>query len=94
MHYRTGVLFVIMNNGRYAIMDQLGQRQGFSRLPWPKLDHIDIAQLGAAFGAEVAKVASHGELTTVLDRVVPGLAALDHPVLLDVTIETSENLAL
>ncbi len=42
-HYRVGVLFVILSNGGYAIMDRLAERQG-REPPWPSFD-VDVAAL-------------------------------------------------
>ncbi len=47
-HYRVGVLFVILSNGGYAIMDRLAERHGAAG-PWPSFD-IDIAWYGASAG--------------------------------------------
>jgi thiamine pyrophosphate-dependent acetolactate synthase large subunit-like protein len=42
-HYKVGVLFVILSNGGYAIMDRLAERQG-GVAPWPSFD-VDVAAL-------------------------------------------------
>jgi benzoylformate decarboxylase len=83
-HYRVGVLFVILANGGYAIMDRLAERHGAAG-PWPGFD-VDIAALARAQGCEARRIAEHDDLVETLDQVVPELATREEPVLLDVAI--------
>jgi benzoylformate decarboxylase len=41
-HYRVGVLFVILSNGGYAIMDRLAERHD-DEGPWPGFGDVEIA---------------------------------------------------
>ncbi len=84
-HYKVGVLFVILSNGGYAIMDRLAERAG-GEAPWPSFDDVDIAGLARAFGCESQKIVTHDELLAGLDEVVPDLASRSEPLLLDVAI--------
>ena len=84
-YYKVGVLFVILSNGGYAIMDRLAERAG-GEAPWPQFADVDIAGLARAFGCESRKIGTHDELLAALDEVVPGLAARSEPLLLDVAI--------
>ena len=84
-HYRVGVLFVILSNGGYAIMDRLAERAG-GDAPWPQFADVDVAALARAFGCDARKIGTHDELLAALDEVVPGLAARSEPLLLDVAI--------
>jgi benzoylformate decarboxylase len=83
-HYRAGVLFVILSNGGYAIMDRLAERVE-REPPWPSFD-VDVAALARAFGCPARRISTHEELVTELDEIVPTLASRDEPVLLDVVI--------
>jgi benzoylformate decarboxylase len=83
-HYRVGVLFVILSNGGYAIMDRLAERHG-SAGPWPGFD-VDIAALAEAQGCEGRRISEHEDLVETLDEVVPELATREEPLLLDVAI--------
>jgi benzoylformate decarboxylase len=83
-HYRVGVLFVILSNGGYAIMDRLAERHG-SAGPWPGFD-VDIAALAQAQGCEGRRISEHEDLVETLDEVVPELATREEPLLLDVAI--------
>jgi benzoylformate decarboxylase len=83
--YRAGVLFVILSNGGYKIMDLLAEQSGGSA-PWPGFS-IDIAGLARALGCPARTVREHAELLEVLDEVLPGLAGRSEPLLLEVAIE-------
>ena len=83
-HYRAGVLFVILSNGGYAIMDRLAERVE-REPPWPSFD-VDVAALARAFGCAARRISTHEELVAELDEIVPTLRSRDEPVLLDVAI--------
>ena len=87
VQYRVGVLFVIMDNGGYAIMDRLAEHYGYSAAVWPSFNSIDICKLAESFGCTAHKVTSHQELDEILDKIIPQLESLDHPILLDVIVE-------
>ena len=90
-HYRVGVLFVILSNGGYAIMDRLAERQG-GEPPWPSFD-VDVAALARAFGCPAERITTHAELVRALDDVVPTLAERTEPLLLDVVIAPTQAFA-
>lgn len=90
-YYQVGVLFVILSNGGYAIMDRLAERQGLEA-PWPGFE-VDIAGLALAQGVEARRISEHDELLGVLDDVVPGLASRRTPLLLDVVIAPTATFA-
>lgn len=85
-HYRVGVLFVILHNGGYAVMDRLASLQGGSG-PWPGFDEIDPATIARGFGCPARTITSHDELVRVLDEVIPTLGERTEPLLLDVHVE-------
>jgi benzoylformate decarboxylase len=91
-HYRVGVLFVILSNGGYAIMDRLAERHGEAG-PWPGFGEVDVAAIARGFGCPARTIATHDELTAALDEVVPALASRDEPLLLDVAIAPTETFA-
>jgi len=90
-HYRAGVLFVILSNGGYAIMDRLAEQHGGSA-PWPGFG-IDVAGLARAFGCASRTVAAHDDLLDVLDEVVPDLVQREEPLLLEVAVAPDETFA-
>jgi benzoylformate decarboxylase len=78
-HYGVGVLVLVMDNGRYAIMDRLAAEAG-GKAPWPGFAEVDVAGLATALGCPARRVATRGELVELLDEVVPGLADRDTPL--------------
>jgi benzoylformate decarboxylase len=88
-HYGVGVLFVILSNGGYAIMDRLAERVERAP-PWPSFD-VDVSALARAFGCEARRVTAHDELVPALDEIVPTLASRREPVLLDVVVEPTQR---
>jgi benzoylformate decarboxylase len=90
-HYRSGVLFVILANGGYAIMDRLAEQEG-GTAPWPSFA-IDVAALARAFGCAARTVTTYDELAGVLDEVVPSLVRRGEPLLVEVAVAPDETFA-
>jgi benzoylformate decarboxylase len=84
--YGVGVLFIVLSNGRYAIMDRLAERHE-KDAPWPHFEEIRLSTIAAGLGCPARRIEDHGELLTVLDEVVPGLAGRTEPLVLDVAVE-------
>lgn len=89
--YGAGVLFVVLANGRYAIMDRLAERSGQAG-PWPAFEEVDVAALAEGLGCPAVRIEDHVGLLRVLDEVLPGLADRDQPLLLDVAIAPDPTL--
>ncbi|HWG24664.1 thiamine pyrophosphate-dependent enzyme [Actinospica sp.] len=85
--YECGALFIVLTNGRYAVMDQLAAEHG-GKPPWPGFAEIDIAALAGSLGCPSRRITTHAELLAVLDEVIPTLAARNDPLLLDVRVST------
>jgi benzoylformate decarboxylase len=83
--YGAGVLFVVLSNGRYAIMDRLAERTGEGG-PWPAFEDVRVAALAEGLGCPAVRVENHSALLQVLDEVLPSLAGRDQPLVLDVAI--------
>ncbi|MGZ8692963.1 MAG: thiamine pyrophosphate-dependent enzyme, partial [Gaiellaceae bacterium] len=86
------VLYVILSNGGYAIMDRLAERSGYTG-PWPGFGEIEIAALARGFCCPARRVTTHDELLAALDEVIPTLAGRDEPLLLDVVIAPTTTFA-
>src|SRR4051812_10038119 len=56
--YRAGVLFLVLANGGYAIMDRLAERSGQAG-PWPALDGVSVAAMARAQGVEAERIEDH-----------------------------------
>ncbi|MER7892572.1 thiamine pyrophosphate-dependent enzyme [Micromonospora sp. NPDC094482] len=83
--YGCGVLFVVLANGRYAVMDRLADKVG-GKAPWPAFEDVSVSGLAQALGCPARRVSDYAELLTVLDEVVPTLAERTDPLLLDVPV--------
>ena len=44
VHYGIGAVFVVLANGRYAVMDRLAEQHG-GKPPWPAFEEVDVAVL-------------------------------------------------
>jgi benzoylformate decarboxylase len=84
--YGVGALFVVLENGGYAVMDRLAERHGGTG-PWPRLDGLDIGAIARGFGCPARRVETHADLVAVLDELVPGLRERSEPLLLEVAVE-------
>jgi benzoylformate decarboxylase len=91
-HYGAGVLYVILSNGGYVIMDRLAERSGDVG-PWPGFGEIDIAALARGFCCRAQRVTSHDELLAALDEAIPTLTERVEPLLLDVVIAPTTTFA-
>lgn len=85
--YGAGVLYVVMSNGAYAVMDRLAAAVG-SPPAWPAFPEVSISALARGFGCDAERIATQTELDDVLDRVVPGLAERRRPLVLDIAVPT------
>jgi benzoylformate decarboxylase len=88
--YDAGVLFVVLRNGGYAIMDRLAERAG-SDGPWPALDRIDIAAMARAQGCEARRIEAHDDLLATLDDVLADLQDRTSPLLLEVVVAQDDT---
>jgi benzoylformate decarboxylase len=84
--YRAGVLFVVLSNGGYAIMDRLAERSGAPG-PWPRID-ADVCGLARALGCEAVRVERHDEL---LERLDAELRDRETPLVLEIVVAPDET---
>ena len=64
--YEVGVLFIVLRNGGYAIMNRLAEHAG-SDGPWPAIEGVDIAAMARAQGVEALTIDDHATLLATLD---------------------------
>jgi benzoylformate decarboxylase len=83
--YQAGVLYVVLNNGGYRVMDRLAEGAG-EPAPWPSFESIDLSAMASAQGCEARRVATHAELVEALDEAIPGLAERRSPLLLETLV--------
>lgn len=84
-HYRVGVLFVVLANGRYAIMDRLAEQEG-GKAPWPAFEEVSIAGLAEGLGCSAERVDSYEAAAKAFDAIVPTLADRTEPLVLEVAV--------
>jgi benzoylformate decarboxylase len=83
--YGAGVVFLVLSNGGYAIMDRLAERAGAPG-PWPALDTIDICALARAQSIDAIKITDHADLLEAFDDLIPTLADRTTPLLVEVVV--------
>ncbi|MCW2983295.1 MAG: mdlC, partial [Conexibacter sp.] len=88
--YHAGVVFLVLSNGGYAIMDRLAERSGAPG-PWPALDTIDISALARAQSIDAVRITDHADLLSRFDDLLPTLASRESPILLEVVVEQDEH---
>jgi benzoylformate decarboxylase len=85
-HYGAGVLFVVLANGRYAVMDRLAEQRG-GKPPWPAFAEVSVGGLAESLGCPARRVTDHAGFAAALDEVVPTLGARTEPLVLEVGVE-------
>jgi benzoylformate decarboxylase len=78
-----GVVFVVVDNGRYAILDAVAQFGGLSDVPGLALPGLDFLALARSFGCRALRIADPERLPGALADALAG----DGPVVLDVVID-------
>lgn len=86
-HYRSGVLIVVLSNGRYAVMDQLAAKHGDGGgPPWPPFEELRVATVARGLGCPAMEVDDLPRLEELFDEILPSLAERTTPLLLDVAV--------
>lgn len=84
-HYGSGVLVIVLANGRYAVMDQLAGKRG-DEPPWPAFEELRVATVARGLGCTAIEVNDLPALEQILDDVLPSLSGRAAPLLLDVAV--------
>jgi benzoylformate decarboxylase len=87
--YGCGVLYLVLSNGGYAIMDLLAARHG-GKPAWPGFD-VDLRAMAEALGCPARLIADEATLRSTFDEVLPGLADRHEPLVLDVRVTPEEH---
>jgi benzoylformate decarboxylase len=88
--YAASTIFLVLNNGGYAIMDRLAERAG-SPGPWPTLDTINITGLATSLGVDTLRITDHADLLTTFDDLIPSLAERTSPLLIECVVAPDEH---
>jgi benzoylformate decarboxylase len=83
--YGAGALFLVMANGRYAVMDALGASTG-KQAPWPGFEGIDITAIARALGCPAERIETYADLIARFDEAIPTLAERDEPLVLEIVV--------
>lgn len=83
--YRVGVLFIVMSNGGYRVMDRLAHNAG-STPPWPGFEEISLSKLAGGLGCPAQRIESLDDLIATLDEIIPTLGDRTEPLLLDIAV--------
>jgi len=86
-YYAVGCLFIILRNGRYAVMERLAEKFGSGGPAWPAFTEIDFPGLSRSFGVDTEHISSHAQLLEALDEIVPTLQTRTTPLTLIVDVE-------
>ncbi|WP_172652019.1 thiamine pyrophosphate-dependent enzyme [Rhodococcus opacus] len=89
--YDVGALFVVLANGRYAIMDRLAEKEDTGPAPWPAFEEVSVSGLATNLGCPITRAAGITELTEVLDEVIPTLSTRKSPLVLEVAVQTERD---
>jgi benzoylformate decarboxylase len=79
----AAVAFVIVNNGRYAILEAAARFGGIEGLPSMELPGLDFLSLAGAFGCHAVRIATPAELPGALAAALRA----NVPVLIDVVVD-------
>lgn len=86
----VGIVFIVLNNGGYAVMDLLAAESEGSA-PWPSFATLSVAQIADGMGVESRRLEAYADLARLLDEVVPHLASRTEPLVIEVVIEPSNE---
>lgn len=86
-HYRVPVLFIVLANGRYAVMDKLAALHSDGRVPWPRFEEVSVSGLAQALGCPAEQIDRYDRLVELLDASLRRLSDRTEPLLLDVVVE-------
>jgi benzoylformate decarboxylase len=91
-HYGVGVVFIVLANGRYAVMDRLAEQHG-GKPPWPAFEEVSVTGLARSLGCPADRVTDHPGLLRELDALLPTLADRNEPLVLEVAVEPDRTFA-
>ena len=85
---RVGALFVVLANGRYAVMDRLAEGHG-GKAPWPAFPEVSVSGLAMSLGCPSVRV---DDLAS-LERELSGFDPSAGPLLIEVVVPVEEEFA-
>ncbi|MEV7289443.1 thiamine pyrophosphate-dependent enzyme [Streptomyces sp. NPDC093252] len=88
VQYGVGAVFVVLANGRYAVMDKLAAQHG-GKPPWPAFEQVSVAGLAQSLGCATRRISTYDELGATLDALCPELTVRTEPLVLEVTVSAA-----
>jgi thiamine pyrophosphate-dependent acetolactate synthase large subunit-like protein len=85
---RVGALFVVLANGRYAVMDRLADQHG-GKAPWPAFSEVSVSGLALSLGCPSIRV----EDLASLEDALSGFDGSAGPLLIEVVVPVEESFA-
>lgn len=89
-HLDIGVLFVVMANGGYAVMDRLAEHSG-GKSPWPAFGEISVCGIASSLGCPVTTVETYDELSHVVAETASTLYDPHGPMLIEARVAPDET---
>ncbi|MFI2031775.1 thiamine pyrophosphate-dependent enzyme [Streptomyces buecherae] len=86
VHYEVGAVFIVLANGRYAVMDRLAEKHG-GKAPWPAFDQVSVRSLAESLGCPARRVTRYDELVSELGSLVATFETRTEPLVLEVAVE-------
>ncbi|WP_262851474.1 thiamine pyrophosphate-dependent enzyme [Mumia quercus] len=88
----VGVLFLVMANGGYAVMDRLAERVD-GKPPWPSFPELSVGRLADALGCRVIRVDNQEGLETTLAGAAARLEEPGGPLVVEVAVAQDTHFA-
>jgi len=86
--YDANAIFIIMDNGRYAVMDRLAKLRN-AKPAWPAFEDINVVGLAESFGCEAQRITSIAEFDAALDAALLRRGKPGPPLVLDVVVHAT-----
>lgn len=88
----AGVLFIVLANGTYAVMDRLAEQRGGGSA-WPSFPNVSLSAIARGFGVEAERIEDFDTLRSVIERASAGLAHRHEPLVLEIAVRPDETFA-
>ncbi len=85
-----GVVFIVLKNGGYAVMDRLADNSQAIG-PWPSFDDISISTIAAGLNVESVTLEHYQDVIDMLDKVIPDLGSRRTPLVIEVKVEADQT---
>ncbi|MFE6775060.1 thiamine pyrophosphate-dependent enzyme [Streptomyces sp. NPDC057702] len=86
VHYEVGAVFIVLANGRYAVMDRLADKHG-GKAPWPAFEEVSVRSLAESLGCPARRITRYEELVGELTSLADTFTTRTEPLVLEVVVE-------